>query len=282
MHKTINKNGILEFVELEDTFYLMKAPSSSNMKRTKNKKIISVELSLSLNVRKLFKTTINENRHKEHNVQIEFLIQSFDSRRQIDSNKSQTISLNLNLNKKTPKINLILSPNIDWLNNRRRIKMKMTISSFKSSSQRPQIQINPKIGTRISSILNKKPIILAYMKSDEKKQKLSRSKNSNVCERKRLIVNFKSIGLDHIIVEPKTVKVDYCDGTCSEDDDSMGNHAIVRRLATNRQGQRIKGTCCAPKRTRAMWFLIREREGDYSSLVLRKVDDLIVKSCGCQ
>ena len=142
----------------------------------------------------------------------------------------------------------------------------------------------------LSDLFIDKPLLTIYSKDigsskllfDNSNQSMTKFKSSK-CERKMLTIDFRELGWDHVIIEPKILKTYYCDGKCNiplDDSSNVSNHAILQSLlGQTNQFNYLPKVCCTPSKYKSHFFLILD-END--SIALKKLDDIIVDSCSCK
>lgn len=266
------------------------------------------DLKLSFNFSKLLNKKTNSTRSLEKALQITVELTHGSNLR----NKKFKVQINdLKSLNETKRVKLTLQqPMINFLNSNLKkkkfvqlnLKFKIRFKSFLKN-----FELNKNLRS-VSDLLNKRALLTAYLKSnantflsssdsiqsseglvDLKNEvqliDLSEIKpNSDGCRKKPLTVNFKELGWDHLIIEPKFIKSYYCDGSCNmplEDNSLASNHAILRALARrlDKFNLVLPKVCCTPAKLSSKPFLILDENG---SLVFKKIDNIVVESCSCQ
>lgn len=112
-----------------------------------------------------------------------------------------------------------------------------------------------------------------------------RSKHSNharKCQIHNLTVYFTDLGWDKWIIVPQMYSANYCAGTCLDRfNNKMSNHALVQLLVHQTHPDLAHAPCCVPKHMTSISILYRGGPGE-STFVLKKVDDVVTKSCACR
>ncbi|XP_059145510.1 bone morphogenetic protein 7-like [Physella acuta] len=102
------------------------------------------------------------------------------------------------------------------------------------------------------------------------------------CQRKQFYLDFRSIGLDSkLIIAPEGYFSNFCAGECAYPMSAQlnaTNHAIVQTLVHMLKPELVPRPCCAPTQYDSITMLYY----DGMSVVMRKVKNMIVRSCGCQ
>jgi bone morphogenetic protein 3/3B len=108
-------------------------------------------------------------------------------------------------------------------------------------------------------------------------------KNERICAKRPFTIDFRELGWDHMIIEPKYLSSFYCAGSCDLPlDDSVAptNHAILIALTGRlRRYDYLPTVCCKPNKLTSKMFLFVD---EYNNFVIKKLNDLIVDSCSCQ
>eukprot|EP00794_Sanderia_malayensis_P012331 gene12331-13604_t len=107
-------------------------------------------------------------------------------------------------------------------------------------------------------------------------------RNSNDrCRRHGLYVSFTDLGWSDWIIAPEGYPAYYCHGDCPF---PLGahmnatNHAIVQTLVHLMAHATIPQPCCAPVQLSAITVLFLD---DQNNVVLKKYQNMVVKTCGC-
>ncbi|KAK2575728.1 hypothetical protein KPH14_012117 [Odynerus spinipes] len=108
-------------------------------------------------------------------------------------------------------------------------------------------------------------------------------KNTTVCSRHELYVDFKEIGLSSSIIAPKGYSAYHCKGLCESplsQDQQPTNHATVQGIV-HKMGL-VKGVempCCVPTKLLSTSILFFD---DNENVVLKVYEDMIADRCGCR
>ncbi|KAL2744516.1 bone morphogenetic protein 4-like isoform X1 [Vespula maculifrons] len=108
-------------------------------------------------------------------------------------------------------------------------------------------------------------------------------KNTTVCSRHELYVDFKEIGLSSSIIAPKGYSAYHCKGLCESplsQDQQPTNHATVQGIV-HKMGL-VKGVempCCVPTKLLSTSILFFD---DNENVVLKMYEDMIADRCGCR
>ena len=106
--------------------------------------------------------------------------------------------------------------------------------------------------------------------------------NNDRCRRHGLYVSFNDLGWADWIIAPEGYPAYYCHGDCPF---PLGahmnatNHAIVQTLVHLMAHASIPQPCCAPVQLSAITVLFLD---DQNNVVLKKYQNMVVKTCGCQ
>ena len=106
--------------------------------------------------------------------------------------------------------------------------------------------------------------------------------NNDICRRHGLYVSFNDLGWEDWIIAPEGYFAYYCHGDCPF---PLGahmnatNHAIVQTLVHMMAHATIPQPCCAPVQLTAITVLFLD---DQNNVVLKKYQNMVVKTCGCQ
>ena len=116
----------------------------------------------------------------------------------------------------------------------------------------------------------------------EEDQSRSMKKEINGCYRKKMIVNFATLGYSDIIA-PTIFDAGQCVGRCKYPLGRLSyptQHSIIQQLLHSLYGDRIaKSTCCSPRKFLPLTTLINDK---YSGRVaIRSLEDMIVSGCRC-
>ena len=112
--------------------------------------------------------------------------------------------------------------------------------------------------------------------------RFKRNNNNDRCRLHGLYVSFTDLGWEDWIIAPEGYPAFYCHGDCPF---PLGahmnatNHAIVQTLVHLMSQSTIPQPCCAPVQLSAITVLFLD---DQSNVVLKKYQNMVVKTCGCQ
>lgn len=101
------------------------------------------------------------------------------------------------------------------------------------------------------------------------------------CQRRTLYVSFQDLGWSDWVIAPEGYSAFFCNGDCSFPlGTSMNatNHAIVQTLVHLMNPSTVPKPCCAPTKMKSISVLYFDESND---VVLKKYQDMVVKSCGC-
>ena len=276
-------------------------------------KFSNAELNLKLELAKLIKKndfiSINKNKTDKHfnELSLKFTISNKELAQKFNKKlrasfeyKVDELIKNL-IKEKTFKFNLekllkyYLANSFKANNGKLELDINLSIE-FKSGLKKYELNSNI---NKLEHFSTNKPLLVIYLLDDsnsnlsfessplhQTSNKLSLNKqneNNNKCNKRELIIDFKELGLDKYIVEPKYLKTHYCDGSCNLpiDDNFRGeNHAILQSLASRfKRYNFLPKICCTPSKVSSRLFLFLDND---NSLVLKKIDDVVVDSCSCQ
>ncbi|VDP04341.1 unnamed protein product [Soboliphyme baturini] len=103
----------------------------------------------------------------------------------------------------------------------------------------------------------------------------------SMCQKRTLYVSFRDLGWQDWIIAPDGYAAYYCFGECSfplNAHMNATNHAIVQTLAHLMNPDRVPKPYCAPTKLSSISVLYFD---DSSNVVLKKYNNMVVKSCGC-
>ncbi|KRZ05349.1 Bone morphogenetic protein 7 [Trichinella zimbabwensis] len=103
----------------------------------------------------------------------------------------------------------------------------------------------------------------------------------SACQRRTLYVSFRDLGWQDWIIAPDGYAAYYCYGECSfplNAHMNATNHAIVQTLAHLMNPGRVPKPYCAPTKLSSISVLYFD---DSSNVVLKKYNNMVVKTCGC-
>uniref|UniRef100_A0A3Q2PEQ0 Nodal-related 2 n=1 Tax=Fundulus heteroclitus TaxID=8078 RepID=A0A3Q2PEQ0_FUNHE len=107
------------------------------------------------------------------------------------------------------------------------------------------------------------------------------ARETSLCHRVDLHVDFNQIGWGSWIVFPKRYNAYRCEGSCPGpvgEDLNPTNHAYMQSLLKHFHPERVVPPCCAPTKMSALSMLYYEN----GEMLLRHHEDMIVDECGCQ
>lgn len=149
--------------------------------------------------------------------------------------------------------------------------------------------------------LEKRPFIVSFFKGDPTDRKVvthatSRKRrsvfsqanlkygNRNIrsqCKKRFLYVDFSDLHWQNWIIAPAGYETSYCAGACtygSYDEVNATNHAIIQSVVNIFNADSAPAPCCAPTQLKAISVLYIDDKGN---IVLKKYQNMAVKSCGC-
>jgi growth differentiation factor 10 len=102
--------------------------------------------------------------------------------------------------------------------------------------------------------------------------------DSNSCNKKNLIINFKEIGWDWII-SPISFNAYFCAGDCSDfsDSSSLRTSMMLSFMTRYKNFKRQNSFCCVPTKKRSMLVIYR----DNSTVKVMLMPNMIVEKCVC-
>ena len=101
------------------------------------------------------------------------------------------------------------------------------------------------------------------------------------CQRRTLYVSFQNLGWTDWVIAPEGYSAFFCNGDCSfplEKSMNATNHAIVQTLVNLMNPSTVPKPCCSPTKLKSISVLYFDESND---VVLKKYQDMVVKSCGC-
>lgn len=113
------------------------------------------------------------------------------------------------------------------------------------------------------------------------KLKYGNQATSTECKKRNLYVDFHELRWQNWIIAPDGYESSYCAGEChyaSYSKHNATNHAIVQTLVNLLNPDSAPAPCCAPTKLNAIKVLYYD---DKKNVVLKKFQDMVVKSCGC-
>ncbi len=148
----------------------------------------------------------------------------------------------------------------------------------------------------------KRPFIVSFFKGDpteravviqasSRKRRSLQFKPSNLrygsaatsteCKKRHLYVDFHELRWQNWIIAPDGYESSYCAGECNYamySSHNATNHAIVQTLVNLLNPDSAPAPCCAPKELNPISVLFYD---DKKNVVLKKFQDMVVKSCSC-
>jgi len=101
------------------------------------------------------------------------------------------------------------------------------------------------------------------------------------CQKRTLYVSFRDLGWEDWIIAPDGYAAFYCHGECSfplNTHMNATNHAIVQTLVHLMTPFSVPKPCCAPTKLSGISVLYFDES---SNVILKKYQNMVVKSCGC-
>ena len=106
--------------------------------------------------------------------------------------------------------------------------------------------------------------------------------SSSECKKRHLYVDFHELRWENWIIAPDGYESYYCAGEChyvlNPSNANSTNHAIVQSLVNLLNADSAPPPCCAPTKLKAISVLYYDEK---KNVVLKKFQDMVVKSCGC-
>eukprot|EP00094_Tigriopus_californicus_P009705 TCALIF_09355-PA protein Name:"Similar to BMP4 Bone morphogenetic protein 4 (Suncus murinus)" AED:0.06 eAED:0.06 QI:0/0/0/0.66/1/1/3/0/354 len=109
-----------------------------------------------------------------------------------------------------------------------------------------------------------------------------RLRRSYPCERQSMFVDFADVGWNDWIVAPAGYNAYMCVGECRfplPDHANATNHAVVQTLVNSVTPNAVPQACCVPTDTSPISMLYLN---EYSKVVLKNYQDMVVEGCGCR
>ncbi|KAL4239221.1 Bone morphogenetic protein 3 [Mactra antiquata] len=108
-------------------------------------------------------------------------------------------------------------------------------------------------------------------------------KSTNLCSKKKLVVDFNDIGWGEWIISPKSFKAHYCSGACTfplTKKMRPSNHATIQSLV-NAVGINpdVPAPCCVPDKLASITLLYFDQN---SNVVLKNYPNMTVQKCACR
>ncbi|XP_051497364.1 inhibin beta C chain [Apus apus] len=109
------------------------------------------------------------------------------------------------------------------------------------------------------------------------------SGDSRMCCRKEFFIDFKEIGWEDWIIQPKGYHMNYCSGLCPLHMAGIPGlaasfHTAVLNLIKANNADAAVDSCCVPTQRRPLSLLYYDRD---SNIVKTDIPDMIVDACGC-
>lgn len=114
------------------------------------------------------------------------------------------------------------------------------------------------------------------------KTRARRGAERNHCTKTSLIVNFKDIGWDSIIIFPPSYDAGQCVGNCYyplTDNLTPTKHAIVQSLMHLKKPKDAGNACCVPTKLEGLHVVYRENK---QTIIKKNYEDMKVVECGCR
>ncbi|CAD5123659.1 DgyrCDS11981 [Dimorphilus gyrociliatus] len=115
-----------------------------------------------------------------------------------------------------------------------------------------------------------------------KLRKRLRRKNDRRCSKRKLDLRIEDIGWNEWIIEPKRLRINYCEGSCnfSKPISMASNHAVLQSVINVvMMPDRVPNTCCVPRRMSSQTFLYRDLLHDV--ITLKSYPKISVQTCVC-
>ncbi|XP_068111610.1 dorsalin-1-like [Hyperolius riggenbachi] len=243
--------------------------------------------------------------HKETSRNSETL-NSLLASKDVRTDESVTIDVTETVNKwtstkkKTQKLELSLNPKTgqDSCN-----QSRMSDILFDSSYQPILIVFSDHHGNQLKEMMEPNQMILheqknildIYYKNNSAshtevrrnvtkgRSRLKRSTVRDHCKKVSLMVNFKDIGWDNIIIYPPSYDAGQCVGRCYyplTDNVTPTKHAIIQSLMHIKKPKDVGSVCCVPTKLESLQVVYKE---DRKSPVIKKnYEGMKVVECGCR
>jgi len=104
---------------------------------------------------------------------------------------------------------------------------------------------------------------------------------NDTCQKVRLYVYFKILGLSEDIIAPPGFYINQCKGKCSSTQrKKFPNRSALMALLEKKTGLEIDDeACCVPTKLEPITVLLFDKN---NKVVQKKFDDMVVKECGCK
>lgn len=99
----------------------------------------------------------------------------------------------------------------------------------------------------------------------------------DTCRKVSMYVNFTEIGLADKVIAPRGFYTFQCEGNCLTPRKKISNRLAIMALLKKKKGI-SDVACCVPTKLTPISALVVDENGN---VVLRKLDDMVVKECGC-
>ena len=99
----------------------------------------------------------------------------------------------------------------------------------------------------------------------------------DTCRKVSMYVNFTEIGLADKIIAPRGFYTFQCEGNCLTPREKISDRLAIMALLKKKKGI-SDVACCVPTKLTPISALLFDKNGN---IVLRKIDDMVVKECGC-
>ena len=103
---------------------------------------------------------------------------------------------------------------------------------------------------------------------------------NDTCQKVRLYVDLKYLGLSEDIIAPSGFQVNQCKGKCSSTQrKKFPNRSPLMALLERKTGLKMDDeACCVPTKLGPISILYLDKN---SKVVQKKFDDMVVEECGC-
>ncbi|KAM3940907.1 derriere protein-like [Leptodactylus fuscus] len=105
---------------------------------------------------------------------------------------------------------------------------------------------------------------------------------SNICNKRRLYIDFKDVGWQNWVIAPRGYMANYCQGECPYPLTEMlkgTNHAVLQTLVHSIEPNLTPLPCCAPIKLSPISMLYYDNN---DNVILRHYEDMVVDECGCK
>lgn len=116
----------------------------------------------------------------------------------------------------------------------------------------------------------------------QRKQSQQQQIARDTCQRHSLFVDFSEVGWTDWIVAPSGYDAHFCHGNCPfplPDHLNSTNHAIVQTVVNSVNPSAVPRSCCIPTELSPISMLYLD---EFSKVVLKNYDDMVVEACGCR